>query len=552
MSELSSFTQSLIIAAITYTFLSAIVGYILEKWTGLLILAVTTALSFYAFHKISLEGSLWNVALLMLVMGMIWAILCYLLVAGRSLLLIALVAGLPIGLRFTLVLHHQLIKHEFTFLLPLVLIATGIVAAFYSRSTFWKRRGPLAITVIWYGFCLLFWTGHLLLGPTGVLTIASLAAVLFVAVLFVFAGWYTLPLEGSEQRLVAIKSMLTFALGTNFPYDVVGDRDVVRRVPGNSAGQLLSGPGIVLTGADHTVAIWDGLGFINIPEPGLAFTQRFQAIRDTFDLRPQLRSFTVEARTKDGIAMRVVTFIPHRVDAGKNQPQLGKPYPFFRRSILKILNARMVEHRREGAGKNEIEFCDRQAWDQLVPTMARRILTNIIAEYSFDELCAPFEPGVDPRTEIKTRLLTELRAAVKPWGLQLIGGGISNLYPVDREILKTRIENWRVSWTPKILKPLAEGEAAAMKEMERARILARAELIERVAAHPQLKSGDPEKISRRAIAFHLTSIMEELLGNQLSRRSLPHEVSTTLEQLRETLNNTARLEQKAEPSKCSI
>jgi len=547
MSDLSSFTQSLIIAAITYTIISAMVGYVLEKWAGLLILVVTTALSFYAFHKISLEGSLWNVALLMVVTGMIWAILFHLLAAGRLLLLIALVTGLPIGLRFTLVLHHQLIERDHVFILPLVLIATGIAAAFYSHSALWRRRSPLAITVTWYGFCLLFWTGHLLLGPTGVLTIASFAAVLFVAVLFIFAEWYTLPLEGDEQRLETIKSILTFALGTNFPYDVVEDREIARRVPGNSAGQFFSGPGIVLTGTDHTVAIWDGLGFINIPEPGLTFTQRFQAIRDTFDLRPQLRSFTVEARTKDGIAMRVVTFTPHRVDAKENQPQLGKPYPFFRRSILKILNARMVEHRREGAGKNEIEFCDRQAWDQLVPTMARRILTNIIAEYSFDELCAPFRPGEDPRTEIKTRLLTELRAAVKPWGLQLIGGGISNLYPVDREILKTRIENWRVSWTPKILKPLAEGEAAAMKEMERARILARSELIERIAAHPQLQSGDPEKISRRAIAFHLTGIMEELLGNQLSRRSLPHEVSTTLEQLRETLNNTSTPERRAEP-----
>lgn len=547
MTDPVAFTQSLIIAALTYTIISAIVGYILEKWTGLLILAVTTALSFYAFHKISLEGSLWNVALLMTVTGMIWAILFHLLATGQLLPLIALATGLPVGLRFTLVLHHQLIKHELAFILPLVLIATGIAAAFYSRSTLWKRRGPLAITVIWYGFCLLFWTGHLLLGPTGVLTITSLAAVLFVTALFIFAGWYTLPLRDNEQHLAAIKSILTFALGTNFPYDVVENREIARRVSGNPFGQFFSGPGIVLTGADHTAAIWDGLGFINIPEPGLAFTQRFQAIRDTFDLRPQLRSFTVEARTKDGIAMRVVTFIPHQVDAGKNQPQPGKPYPFFRRSILKILNARMVEHRREGAGKNEIEFCDRQAWDQLVPTMARRILTNIIAEYSFDELCAPFEPGVDPRTEIKTRLLTELRAAVKPWGLQLIGGGISNLYPVDREILKTRIENWRVSWTPKILKPLAEGEAAAMKELERARILARAELMERIAAHPQLKSGHPENISRRAIAFHLTGIMEELLGNQLSRRSLPHEVSTTLEHLRETLNNTPKPERRVEP-----
>ena len=546
MSDLSSLTQSLIIAAIVYTLLSAMVGYVLGKWPGLFIFIATTILSFYAFHRISSEGSLWNVALLMVVTGMLWAILFHLLAGGRWLPLIALAAGLPIGLRFILVLHHQLIKSDHFFILPLVLIATGIAAALYSHSAFWRRRSPLTITVTWYGFCLLFWTGQLLLGPTGVLTITSLAAVLFVAVLSIFAGWHILPLKGNEQRLAAIKSVLTFALGTNFPYDVVGDREVVRRVSSNSAGQFFSGPGIVLTGADHTVAIWNGLGFINIPEPGLAFTRRFQAIRDTFDLRPQLRSFTVEARTKDGIAMKVVTFIPHRVDVGKNQPQLGKPYPFFRRSILKILNARMVEHRREGAGKNEIEFRDRQAWDQLVPTMARRILTNIIAEYSFDELCAPFKPGRDPRTEIKNRLLTELQAAVKPWGLQRIGGGISNLYPVDRELLRTRVENWRVSWIPKILKPLGEGEAAAMKEMERARTLARADLIERIAEHPQLKSGSPEKISRRAIAFHLTGIMEEMLGNQLSRRSLPHEVSTTLEHLRETLNNTSKPEQGGE------
>jgi len=400
-----------------------------------------------------------------------------------------------------------------------------------------NRKATVLFPGLWVGFCLLFWAGHALAGWAGVLVALLLATLFFWGVLFMLSGRYLLPLQNIAQRRDAMRSLLAFSWGTNRPYHVVEDRKTVQRASGDCSEEFFTGPGIVLTDANHAVAIGGGLVFRSVPDPGLAFTHRFETIQETFDLRPQLRSFPVQARTKDGIEIKVITYTPFQIDRGNQQPQLGASLPFYKKSIFKAARAEMVEHKREGQGKDEVESRDKQKWDELVPLMATRILRNILAEYTFDELCEPFNRSKDPRTRIRTRFLKELRAAVRPWGLYLIGGGFSNLFPADDNVLKMRVENWQAKRARQMLAKLEEGEASALRFEAQAHTAAHAELITRISDKFSGTSLHEEKISNTVIVMRFIDAMEEMVSNEMVRRALPGNVVRTLDLLRETVNS---------------
>ena len=446
---------------------------------------------------------------------------------------------LPLVLRFT---ETETGAHvtPWPLLLTMFLIGLGGTGVGYKFS----NKATFLFPGLWGGFCLLFWTGHTLAGWVGVLLVTLPTALLFWGVLLVLAGWYILPVQESKQRGDAMRSVLTFSLGTNRHYYVVKDRETVKQVSGHLFGEFLAGPGLVLTDANHAVAIGDGLVFRGVPDPGLTFTERFNTVQETFDLRPQLRSFLVQARTKDGIELKVITFTPFQIDRGDQQPRLGASLPFYKKSIFKTARAEMVEHKREGQGKDEVESRDKQKWDELVPLMATRILRGILAEYTFDELCEPFNRRKDPRTKIKKRFLRELRAAVRPWGLYLIGGGFSNLFPADDNVLKMRVENWQAKWARQMLAKLGEGEASALRFEAEAHAAAHAALITRISNKFSETSLHEEDVSNTVIVMRFIDAMEEMVGNKMVRRALPGNVVRTLNLLRETVNSNEPSQEK--------
>jgi hypothetical protein len=336
--------------------------------------------------------------------------------------------------------------------------------------------------------------------------------------------------------------VLTFSLGTNYPYYVVEDREPVERVPGNPYGQFFAGPGIVLTGCDHAVAIWNGLAFRRVPDPGLAFTHQFESIQACIDLRPQLRSFDVVARTRDGIAIKVRTFVPFQIEGGDRVPELGSSFAFFRSSVFRAVHGRRVELGRVGAGNDEIEARQPRAWDDLVVTYACRILHNIISGIAFDELCEPIEasphasasagrpldPDRGPRAEIAQALRSQLQEAVAPSGIRLLGGGISNLLPVEEAPMRGRVDNWLVEWTRLMIARLGEGEAKALETMEKARIEASAELVRRVGKKLEVIGGSSGRVSDAAVAIRFIEAVEEMASNPLVGRALSEGTRETL------------------------
>ena len=402
-----------------------------------------------------------------------------------------------------------------------------------------KRNGARFVAFLWCWFCAisLIIYGHDDWVP--LLTIALPSLIMLWGGLFLFSGYILPPQEGiRDWRQKAFRSLLTFALGTNYPYYTIEDwkkEPLEPRVDGNISSQFLAGPGIVITSCDHLVTISNGLMFRGVRTPGLTFTDTYDRIYAVVDLRPQLRAFPVKAETKDGIPVTMFAFTPFRIDAGERQPRLGASYPFHERAVFRAVHEQPIEHEwgRDDDGQ-ATEKQDKVPWDELAPRIAPPLLKDIIVEYTCDELCAPG----DPRTEIKQRFGERIAKEMESCRIQVMGGGISNIVPADENVVKQRIENWKADWKRKIEIELGKGEAEVARQLESVRTQAQIKVMRDVA-----RVLTDEAVPEQVIALRLIEAMEEMTQKKPVRQRLPEEaqeMDNILERLRHNLREQER------------
>jgi regulator of protease activity HflC (stomatin/prohibitin superfamily) len=393
-------------------------------------------------------------------------------------------------------------------------LLAGVLMAYVGRKYF-QRRGMLVLPSLWLGVFLVWMVGYLVGGWLGLLTITLPAIFSFWAGLRFFSR-YTLPLRDGSQRGRAFRSLLTFTLGSNYPYYVVEEAEVHRKkarvvVEGDRFRTFFAGPGIVLTDCDHSAVVSDGTKPADVNDPGLAFTGMYQILDQVIDLRPQLRAFDVEAITKDGMRIKVLTFIPFKIDDGGRQPTLSASFPFDKKAAFRAVYSQPIEHKREkkedpmGEKPQMVERLERINWDYLVPAVAKHIVQDVISRYTVDELCAADDPARDPRAEIKKELLERIKREMEPWGVKVIGGGISNLVPQDEGVVKRRTENWQAEWQRRIISARGRGEAKKEGVLSEARAKTQAEML-RVIAEEYARTGD--QVLSYIMAFWLIEATE--------------------------------------------
>ena len=283
-------------------------------------------------------------------------------------------------------------------------------------------------------------------------------------------------------------------------------------MPGNSFLRFLAGPGILCLNCEHAAYISDGVFKNRELPPGLNFTDLFDQEPRVVDLRPQLRAFPVEALTKDGIPLKVTTFIPFRIDAGDQVVEPGGAFPFRPGAIHAVIRSELAART---ADKQAKDSGKKHAWDGgpkedgLIPMRGTRIMQDIINRYQVDELCndptnpqqdpqdeiaadfrneednlspmqgawirqdiinrrqvdelpnAPTDPERDPRGEIVAELRNRVDELLPPLGLVRAGGGISNLIPQSDIVVKRRLDSWRTRWEQEILRLIGHGKARA-------------------------------------------------------------------------------------------
>lgn len=404
-------------------------------------------------------------------------------------------------------------------------IALGGLAGAGLLGKMIRGKGFRALLIAAYAYGALCVFGHLAGGWLGLLTV-SLPA---IAVLF--AGLYrvaprVLPLANAagSQRLQAFRSLLTFTLGTNYPYYVVKEGKLDKRVDGNAYGQFFAGPGIVMVRCDQVAYRTDGIHVLPLAEPGLTFTGKFELPPKVVDLRTQVSALRVEALTSDGIQVQAQVFVPFQISRGGQKPQMGRAFPFRRGAIYEAVVREPVEPGLGGQGDEE------QPWKAgLIPSVATRALQDIVSQYSLDELCAPRNPSGIPRDEITGALGTRIRKEMSSYGVEILGAAIDNLKAVDDRIAKRRIDNWRTEWVQQVWRELSEGDAERMREIEKARAEAEVEVVLKLGkvVEESLASGDSET----ALTLRFIDCLGEMVCESDSRWPVPSGLEKTIQQL---------------------
>lgn len=399
--------------------------------------------------------------------------------------LIALVvlAGIALGLSAATAALGYLwfeISGAWTGLVAGILLAGIIWQLGFGKLTRTKRAGRFAASG-WYSFSALAIFGFLAGGWIGLQTITLPAYLLFWWGLYYVAG-FILPLRNPKdkaERRQAFRALITFNMGTNYPYYFVDEDSLPeKRADGNSFLTMFAGPGLVYTPCDHLAYVSSGVFVRGVLEPGLSFTGVYDLEPRIVDLRPQIRAFPVQALTKDGIPIEVVTFVPSRVDPGKETPQLGGSFPFRQKAVYSLLNHELVERTQDKKRSGQKHEWAGGPVDGLIPLIGRPIVQDIISRYTIDELCAPHNPECDPRVDIAAEMRDRMREILEPLGLYLIGGGISNLNPKNEGIIERRLANWRTRWEGEILDQMSEAQASRMYLTERARAEVESEIVE--------------------------------------------------------------------------
>jgi regulator of protease activity HflC (stomatin/prohibitin superfamily) len=368
--------------------------------------------------------------------------------------------------------------------------------------------------------------------------------------------------EWFAQRRLALRCLVTYALGTNYPYYVVideklryrtegerawltGKERIVKRVEGDVFGDFLCGPGVVITGCDHAVVLSAGTAFKGAKGPGVVFTWYGDNPTQALDLRVQLRAFPVKAWTKDGIAVTVSTFVPFQIDTGQEQPELGKGFPYRSAAGFKAVQAQMIEH----TGPSQMpEDVQELAWYDLPQLIGERAVRDAIARYEFDDLYAPFQLYDDEsfqthaRVEIVDDLRKRLDDELPKVGLKRIGGGIGDIKPVDDAVAEQRIQAWKVDWMREVMVRRAEGQNTRLRLVEQARAQAQADIIMQIGSRITQMRRSGEATSLGVVLRYFIEVLEQLLGRSDLRELLPGDMDSILRGLRGAAEDRMALE----------
>lgn len=419
--------------------------------------------------------------------------------------------------------------------LVIAVITVAGLGAFVGRklgnSRTSERRASYFICGLWLGYCLASWIGYRAGRWIGLLTITIPAVVLLWLSLY-YLSRHLLPLDTDQPTSEAFRSLITFWLGTNYPYYALEQRTKVERVPGNQYTMLLAGPGIFLAGPDHVVAVSDGMRFKGVRGPGVVFTRAFEGIQEPMDLRPQLRATPVEALTKDGICLKFTTYGLFQLDAGERQPTLGAPFPFRARSVFKAFHKRPMEIRRQERDGEIVEQRERRQWEDMYEIVGKHVAQDIIGEYTFDELCEPFRPDEDPRGRIAREYREKLNEAIREYGIRVRGAGVSNLLPAERDlVLRRRVANWQAEWQRRMMEQRGEAEAEGERLMGQARAQVQAEIIERISEAIAVTTPEDTESIFNTVALRFVESLNRMVAQPPIREQLPPDVLGTVDRL---------------------
>ncbi len=337
-----------------------------------------------------------------------------------------------------------------------------------------------------------------------------------------------LPPELSKDR----RKILAYVAGffTRNPKSTwaIIDGKVETRIAGNPFQG--TGPGLIVTEPDFAVAVKDSSSIRKVSGPGTLFAEANEQIHDVLDLLQQVRGTKVETLTRDGIRVHVPISSIFRIDAGQEEPTLGRPLPYKRNAALKILFSAEVNP----SSKSPLEAHRLRPWEDLPLSIATYQVKQEVAKHDFDDLYGTHEEQIDsvPRGNIGKAVRAKVKEVMEPKGIKIEGGGVGNtIRPVDEEVVKQRVDSWKTHWIQQIMANIGEANVSRQKQLEKVRQEVRTEMLRSILHQSQLLQASKEG-SAAILMLQLLETMEHIARDTNVESLLPESAMPSLRSMK--------------------
>ncbi len=287
----------------------------------------------------------------------------------------------------------------------------------------------------------------------------------------------------------------------------------------------VGGPGAVIIGSGE-VAVTELNGrFHRVLKSGKHNLERFEIVYAVLDLRQQERRVTaVPLVTKDGISLQADLYLTFRIDTGGEPVAPGNPFPYDEEAVRSAAYTQTIMPDNRVLG-----------WDTLPERMARGKLGQIIRTYRLDEILRLPREDEDQYHAIQQNLTRELRRVLRDRGIELLSVVVGS-FKLPDAVEDQYVRNWQIDWEMQRRIQQADGQAAALEEMELARAEAEITMVQAIVEGVQRarREGHPADVSE-IMALRLIDALEQMARQSQHYYSTPMTMLPQLQSLRQQI-----------------
>ncbi|MCB8942583.1 MAG: hypothetical protein H6658_02290 [Ardenticatenaceae bacterium] len=260
----------------------------------------------------------------------------------------------------------------------------------------------------------------------------------------------------------------------------------------------------------YALALSRGQGFSRPTGPGFVMLHPREAITDVIDLRPQLRTQTVQANTRDGIPVETTVTVIFQVrQITPSQEQQDILYPYDREAIFHVSYATSTDGR----------FI--RDWTNQVAPRAAAILIDELAQRRLNDLYHD-NGSIAPFDIIQQTIKRRLERSADQLGLQILAVSIGHLQLPD-EVVEQRIKIWQVNWERQIRVEQAVGDAEVERRLKNARARAQIEIIHNITQNIDAMRRGNSNLTQ-IIMLRMIDALEEATADPVVQTMLPQEL----------------------------
>ncbi|MBN1877167.1 MAG: SPFH domain-containing protein [Anaerolineae bacterium] len=264
--------------------------------------------------------------------------------------------------------------------------------------------------------------------------------------------------------------------------------------------QKAGGPAYLSIGHDSVVVTSQHGILKRILGPGFHVLDPFEKLWDVVDLRPQRRTVTVEAMTRDGIPVYCEADIRFQIDNGDQAATAEIPYPYNEEAIWQAVMSKRSKG--EGVEQNWMQriaggSLDGEIRDQLEKYRLDDFLTD---NQHTQPLVAKLEEAV-------------FKAAVdsgKGMGIKVEQVQVGPVLPKEEAISRQWLEVWQSEWQRFAAQQIVEGEVKQLQVVELARSKAEIDLVTRMLPTIQQMNADGKEIDPRLILLRFWEVLQSI------------------------------------------